>query len=84
MTLSSQREIMSPRLLKVAERAKRDPKGPILALASLIDEPALKRAFEHIRSDAAKGVDEQVSAFHAWTIASPVMDIGPVPLEPCV
>src|ERR1041384_6060685 len=23
----------------------------------LIDEPALKRAFEHIRSDAAKGVD---------------------------
>lgn len=57
MTLLSQREIMSPRLLKVAERAKRDPKGPILALASLIDEPALKRAFERIRSDAAKGVD---------------------------
>ncbi len=48
---------MSPRLLKVAERAKRDPKGPILALASLIDEPALKRAFDRIRSDAAKGVD---------------------------
>ena len=57
MTLPSQREIMSPRLLKVAERAKRDPKGPILALASLIDEPALKRAFDRIRSDAAKGVD---------------------------
>src|ERR1700712_1933020 len=57
MTLPSQREIMSPRLLKVAERAKRDPKGPILSLASLIDEPALKRAYDRIRSDAAKGVD---------------------------
>lgn len=58
MTLPSQRENMSPRLLKVAERAKRDPKGPILSLASLIDEPALERAFDRIRSDAAKGVDD--------------------------
>jgi group II intron reverse transcriptase/maturase len=48
---------MSPRLLKVTERAKRDPKGPILSLASLIDEPALKRAYDRIRSDAAVGVD---------------------------
>lgn len=58
MTLPSQRETMSPRLLKVAERAKRDPKGPILSLASLIDEPALERAFDRIRNDAAKGVDD--------------------------
>jgi RNA-directed DNA polymerase len=58
MTLPSQRETMSPRLLKVAERAKRDPKGPILSLASLIDEPALERAFDRIRSDASKGVDD--------------------------
>ena len=36
MTLPSQRENMSPRLLKVAERAKRDPKGPILSLASVV------------------------------------------------
>ena len=57
MTSPSRRETMSPRLLKVAERAKRDPKGPILSLASLIDEPALQRAYDRIRSDAAVGVD---------------------------
>ena len=31
--------------LKVAERAKRHPEREILALAHLIDEPALERAF---------------------------------------
>jgi RNA-directed DNA polymerase len=57
MTSQSRREDMSPRLLRVAERAKRDPKGAILSLASLIDEPALKRAYCHIRKNAAVGVD---------------------------
>ena len=57
MTLPSQRELISPRLLKVAERAKRDPKGAILSLASLVDEAALQRAYDRIRKDAAVGVD---------------------------
>ena len=47
----------SPGLMKVAERAKRHPDQRILALAHLIDEPALERAFRSLRRDAAMGVD---------------------------
>ena len=48
---------VSPGLVKVAERAKRHPDQRILALAHLIDEPALERAFRSLRRDAAVGVD---------------------------
>jgi RNA-directed DNA polymerase len=47
----------SPELMKVAERAKRHPDQRILALAHLIDEPALERAYQGLRRDAAVGVD---------------------------
>jgi RNA-directed DNA polymerase len=47
----------SPGLVKVAERAKRHPEQRILALAHLIDEPALERAYRGLRRDAAVGVD---------------------------
>ena len=47
---------MSPKLLEVAERAKR-PDARFLALAHLIDVPALKRAFNRLRKKAAVGVD---------------------------
>lgn len=49
---------MSPELLKVAERAKREPDGQFHALAHLIDELALHRAYYRQREDAAVGVDE--------------------------
>jgi group II intron reverse transcriptase/maturase len=48
---------MSTELLKVTERAKRDPQGRILSLARLIDVAALQRAFGRIRKGAAVGVD---------------------------
>jgi group II intron reverse transcriptase/maturase len=48
---------MSPGLLKVAERAKRDPDTKFNSLAHLIDEAALGRAYTRIRKDAAVGVD---------------------------
>lgn len=48
---------MSTGLLKVAERARRDPQARILALAHLLDEELLWGAFERIRLDAAVGVD---------------------------
>jgi RNA-directed DNA polymerase len=51
------KSIMSPGLLKVAERAKRDPQVRFLSLAHLINEEALKRAFGRLRKDAAVGVD---------------------------
>ncbi len=50
-------EHMSPKLSKVAERAKRDPNARFNSLAHLIDEAALKRAFRRIRKGAAAGVD---------------------------
>ena len=49
---------VSPELLKVAERAKRNPEQRILALAQYINVPALgARAFRRLRKDAAVGVD---------------------------
>jgi group II intron reverse transcriptase/maturase len=48
---------MSPGLQKVVEMAKRDPSLRFLALAHLIDEAALNRAYERLRKDAAVGVD---------------------------
>jgi group II intron reverse transcriptase/maturase len=46
-----------PKLLKVAERAKREPETRILALAQLVDEELMKLAYGRIRKDAAVGVD---------------------------
>jgi hypothetical protein len=48
-------ENMSPGLLKVAERAKRDPQGRFHSLAHLIDEAALARAYTRLRKEAAVG-----------------------------
>jgi group II intron reverse transcriptase/maturase len=50
-------EDMSPGLLKVVERAQREPEGRFHALAHLIDGLTLKRAYRRQRSDAAVGVD---------------------------
>jgi group II intron reverse transcriptase/maturase len=48
---------MSPQLLKVVERAQREPQGRFHSLAHLIDGPALKRAYNRTRKGAAVGVD---------------------------
>ena len=48
---------MSPGLLKVVERAQREPAGRFHALAHLIDMPALERAYRRQRADAAVGID---------------------------
>lgn len=57
MTGATTLEPMSPGLLKVAERARNDPHGKILALARYVDVPALHRAYGRLRKDAAVGVD---------------------------
>src|SRR5712664_3616167 len=51
-------ENMSPGLLKVVERAQREPEGRFHSLAYLIDVPAMGRAYRRMRSDAAVGIDE--------------------------
>ena len=48
---------MSPGLLKVMERAKRDPEVRFTSLSHLLDEQALQRAYDRLRRDAAVGVD---------------------------
>ena len=57
MTDASTSEAMSPELLKVAERAKREPEGKFHSLAHLLTEDALARSFQRLRRDAAVGVD---------------------------
>ena len=57
MANASTLENMSPELLKVVERAQREPEGRFHSLAHLIDVPALERAYRRMRKDAAVGVD---------------------------
>ncbi len=57
MANASTLENMSPELLRVVERAQREPEGRFHSLAHLIDVPALERAYRRMRKDAAVGVD---------------------------
>jgi RNA-directed DNA polymerase len=57
MTNASTLEDMSPELLRVVERAQREPEGRFHSLAHLIDVSALERAYHRSRKDAAVGVD---------------------------
>jgi RNA-directed DNA polymerase len=57
MANASTLEGMSPGLVKVVERAQREPEGRFHALAHLIDVPALERAYRRQRANAAVGVD---------------------------
>ena len=57
MANASTLENLSLELLKVVERAQREPEGRFHSLAHLIDVPALERAYRRMRKDAAVGVD---------------------------
>ena len=57
MANASTLENLSPELLKVVERAQREPEGRFHSLAHRIDVPALERAYRRSRKDAAVGVD---------------------------
>src|SRR5512147_2077146 len=57
MSTTQMAQNRSTNLLKVRERAKRDPQVCFLSLAHLIDEEALRRAYGRIRKNAAVGVD---------------------------
>ncbi len=66
---------MSPGLLLVAERAKRDPNGKILALAHLIDIAALRRAYDRQRKDAAVGVDGMTKKEYGQNLEERLKDL---------
>jgi group II intron reverse transcriptase/maturase len=63
---------MSPGLLKVVERARRDPDARFNSLAHLLDVEALRRAFGHIRRNAAVGVDGVTKEAYAEDLESNV------------
>lgn len=66
---------MSPVLLKVVDRARRDPNARLYSLARLIDPDALKRAFTRIRKDAAVGVDGVTKEQYAQDLEQNVQDL---------
>lgn len=66
---------MSPALLKVMERAKRDPEVCFLSLAHLLDEEALKRAYHRLRKDAAVGGDGITREQYGKDLESNVRDL---------
>jgi RNA-directed DNA polymerase len=68
-------EAMSPGLLKVVERAHREPEGRFHSLAHLIDVPALKRAYRRQRVDAAVGVDGVTQEASGRTLESNLQDL---------
>jgi group II intron reverse transcriptase/maturase len=67
--------IVSPKLLKVVERAQRSPQVRFLSLAHLVDEDALKRAYHRIREDAAVGVDGVTKAQYGESLDHHIADL---------
>ena len=66
---------MSPGLLKVVERAKREPEGRFHSLAHLIDVPALERAYRRQRADAAVGVDGVTKEQYGQNLEANLQDL---------
>jgi RNA-directed DNA polymerase len=75
MVAASTARSMSPELLKVAERAKRDPEGIVFAVAHLLDEQALGRAYARVRKDAAVGVDGITREQYGQELESKLRDL---------
>jgi len=75
MTGATTSGIMSPGLLLVAERAKREPNGRILALAHLIDIAALRRAYQRQRNDAAVGMDGMTKKEYGRNLAEHLQEL---------
>ena len=66
---------MSPELLKVVERAQREPEGRFHSLAHLIDVPALERAYQRTRKDAAVGVDGVMKEQYGQALEANLQDL---------
>jgi len=75
MSNASTLESMSPELLKVVERAQREPEGRFHSLAHLIDVPALERAYQRMRKDAAVGVDGVTKEQYGQALEANLQDL---------
>ena len=74
MTDTKMSDNISPKLLEVAERAKQ-PDARFYALAYLIDENALQRAFKRLRNNAAVGVDGITKQEYGENLADNLRDL---------
>ena len=66
---------MSPELLRVVERAQREPEGRFHSLAHLIDGSALTRAYQRMRKDAAVGVDGVTKEQYGQALETNLQDL---------
>jgi len=66
---------MSPQLLEVVERARREPEGRFHSLAHRIDVPALERAYHRMRKDAAAGVDGVTKELYGQNLEENLRDL---------
>ncbi len=66
---------MSLQLLKVVERARREPEGRFHSRAHLIDVPALERAYHRMRKDAAVGVDGVTKEEYGQDLEATLQDL---------
>ena len=74
MTDTKMSDNISPKLLEVAERAKQ-PDARFYALAYLIDENALQRAYKRLRNNAAAGVDGVTKQEYGESLAENLRDL---------
>jgi retron-type reverse transcriptase len=75
MTEASTPANLSPKRLKVVERARTEPEGRFHSLAHLIDVPALERAYRRARKDAAVGVDGVTKEAYGEDLESNLTDL---------
>jgi group II intron reverse transcriptase/maturase len=68
-------ENMSPELLKVVERARREPEARFHSLAHLIDVPALERSYRGQRKNAAAGVDGVTKERYGEALSAKLSDL---------
>lgn len=74
MSFTPMKRNKSTKLLEVAERAK-NPNLQLRALASLVDEAALTRAFGRLRNNAAAGVDGVTKADYGKDLATNIHEL---------
>jgi RNA-directed DNA polymerase len=72
---ASTSESMSPGLLRVATRARREPQGQFHSLAHLIDVDALRRAYAGQRRQAAAGIDGVTKEEYGQDLESNLQDL---------
>jgi group II intron reverse transcriptase/maturase len=66
---------MSPELLKVMERARREPQARFHSLAHLIDVAALRRSYDRQRPNAALGVDGVSKEMYSQSLEARLQDL---------